>query len=363
MIIVFYIAAFIIIAYCFFIGWVTRYIRPEFKRGGMKVHSGVSIIIPCRNEAGNISRCLKSIALQTLPASQYEIIVVDDFSEDATVREATEFKNKLPLNILQNTIAGKKNAIMMGIAFAANDIVITVDADCTMEHGWLKTMLRAFEGGNLNMLCGPVNFAASGSLFKQLQQAESAAIVGISSVMLGRGKPATCNGANLMFRKQAFMAIGGYGRHSVLATGDDDLLMHAFYKHDPAKVAYSLNTHAMVYAEASPGFRLFLQQRVRWLSKRRLYSYKWNNYLQWLVLLQLVAFYFLLGYTIFTCSLIGLALLLNKFLFDMMLGIKLRTVFHFKYWLILFMPFFEFYIFILPFYARFAKKNWKGRAI
>jgi len=43
-----------------------------------------SIIIPARNEAANIKSCVDSILAQNYPCAFFEIIVIDDFSEDDT---------------------------------------------------------------------------------------------------------------------------------------------------------------------------------------------------------------------------------------------------------------------------------------
>ncbi len=357
-----FIAGLIIAFYCIFIFKVSIAMETNFSKSDL-VKSKVSIVIPCRNEATNIGKCLRSIAQQTLSIYQFEIIVIDDFSEDATYKIATEFVNNLPLTVLKNTIAGKKNALSMGIEYAVNDIIITTDADCTMENQWLSNMLFSFEQKQLNMLCGPINFNDSSSLFQQLQQTESAAVVGISAAMMAMQKPATCNGANLMFKKSIFNQLNGYNHHKALASGDDDLLMQTFYNYDKKKVAYHLNLNAMVYTNACLGLKEFLNQRIRWLSKRKFYAYPWNQYLQLFILMQLMAFYYLFILAISTHSIIAIGLLINKLLFDLLLGIKLRNIFTFKYLLILLMPFYEIYIIVVLLYARFSKVKWKGRPL
>ncbi|MDI1235046.1 MAG: glycosyltransferase [bacterium] len=356
------ISIFIVLIYCFFIGYIITHIKLNFSKSESPI-AKVSILIPCRNEAKNIANCLRSIAWQTLPINQYDIIIIDDFSEDDTVKIATEFKNKLPLTILHNSMPGKKNALALGINHAVNDCIITTDADCTMEKDWLKSMLYSFENRNLKMLCGPVNLKSDGSFFQNLQQTESAAIVGISATMLNIRKPATCNGANLMFSRAAFKELNGYGNHQQLASGDDDLLLHTFYRQDATRVGYELNYNAMVYPAACKNFAEFLNQRSRWLSKRKFYAYPWNSRLQGLIVIQLLTFYSLLIIALSTGHLLAIALILNKYLFDLMLGVKLKRVFNFKYLQILLMPFYEFYIVIVLVYARFSKIKWKGRGV
>ncbi len=360
--IIFIISALVIIVYCLFIGYIAAHIQNNFPKSEWP-QTKVSIIIPARNEVDNIANCLHSIALQSLSQEQYEIILIDDFSEDDTVKIAMAFKNKLPLTILNNHMPGKKNALALGINHASYDTILTTDADCAMDRDWLKTMLSIYEKEGLHMLCGPVNLKAEGSFFKALQQTESAAIVGISATMLKRKMPATCNGANLMYNKTVFMQLNGYKHHLQLASGDDDLLLHAFYNQAADKVSYTLNYHAMVNTAASPNFIALIHQRSRWLSKRKYYAYPWNAHLQKLVFGQLLAFYCLLFYAINTHSLLAIALILNKYLFDLMLGTQLKMSLNFRYLQIFWMPFYELYIVFVLLHARFAKAEWKGRGV
>lgn len=323
----------------------------------------ITVIIPCRNEELNIGICLNAILRQSMQKQQFEVIVVDDFSEDDTLKVAGQFMDTLPLRVLKNKVPGKKNALSLGIENSLNEIIITTDADCTMSAEWLNTMLSEFMQGQLNMLCGPVNFNDTDSLFEQLQRTESAAIIGISAVMLNAGRPATCNGANLMFSKQIFNQLEGYKSHLLLATGDDDLLMQEFYRLNPSKVRYALNKNAMVYTEASPDFDSFLHQRIRWLAKRKHYIYPWNSYIQMLVFFQLLAFYILLVYFIFTFSFLAILSIVLKYISEIVFGIRLQSVFRFRLIYIFRIPFFESYIFRLLFLSQSIRAKWKGRAV
>lgn len=62
----------------------------------------VSIIIPTRNEAKFIGRCLESLAQQDYPSQLWEVILVDGKSSDWTKEIAASFKNSFNLKILDN---------------------------------------------------------------------------------------------------------------------------------------------------------------------------------------------------------------------------------------------------------------------
>jgi cellulose synthase/poly-beta-1,6-N-acetylglucosamine synthase-like glycosyltransferase len=63
----------------------------------------VSIIIPVRNESENIQACLKAALAQQYPKNRFEVILIDDYSTDPTLRLAREFtdSNLLVLDLMQ----------------------------------------------------------------------------------------------------------------------------------------------------------------------------------------------------------------------------------------------------------------------
>jgi len=356
--IIYFFVSLVLVSYSIFI----VYIIIQFEKNAQKSNLSealISIIIPCRNEAFNIIECLESISKQSIFNNDYEVIVIDDHSEDNTFEIASNYKDIKNLRVIKNNLEGKKNALSLGISLAKNNLILTTDADCKMAEKWAENMRNIFISYNLNMLCAPINFIETETIFSQLQQAESAAIVGLSATMLNTHKPTTCNGANLMFSKTVFNHLGGYAQHANIATGDDDLLLQQFYKLDKQKVAYTIHKDSMVYTQAATTFENFIHQRSRWLAKRKLYIYPYNKYLQSLIALHLIAFYFaFFVFTPFSLSLIAL-----KYLVDIAYSIKLKQHFSFKIFTVILMPFYQNYIFILLLSMPFVQPKWKGRKL
>lgn len=321
----------------------------------------ITIIVPCRNEESTIAHCLRSIAAQTIDPSFYEIIVVNDDSTDGTLQQLHALQSDIEFKIINSPSPGKKSAIEAGIEQAQFDIIYTIDADCTLHPHCIETMLQYYSCNKLQMLCGLVNFTKGNGLFGELQQAESAAIVGVSAVMLNNSLPATCNGANLMFSKQGFYEVGGYKKHKYLATGDDDLLMHDFFKQFGNKTTYCFHPFATVFTSPCPSFSDFLKQRSRWLTKSGSYSLPWNNILQLLVSLQLIAFYFLVSYLLVDFSWSIALVVCAKWLADGCVASRLRKVLNFNALTILIMPFYQLYIVPVILYAFTGRTDWKGR--
>ena len=100
----------------------------------------VSIIIPTYNEEEFLPLCLASISKLVWPESRYEIIVVDNGSDDKTCELAASH-NALVLKDETKTIAGLRN---LGAGRAAGEIIAFVDADCVVAQDWLVQAEKYF---------------------------------------------------------------------------------------------------------------------------------------------------------------------------------------------------------------------------
>lgn len=94
----------------------------------------ISIIIPAKNEGEYLDRCLKSLAGQKFPEERYEVIVVDNGSDDDTVSIAHGYGVKIISLPEVQTISAVRNG---GVAESSGDILVFLDADCTVAKDWL----------------------------------------------------------------------------------------------------------------------------------------------------------------------------------------------------------------------------------
>lgn len=239
-----------------------------------------SIVIPARNEAANIGGLLDDIFQQEYSADRYEVIVVDDHSTDDTTAIARTHArpNLTVLQLADYTAPGeainsaKKRALALGIAHARHPFIITTDADCRLPSQWLQHLSAAFADGAV-LAAAPVDFTKGRGLLYLFQSLDFMAMQGITSAAHALRLGTMSNGANLAFARADFNEVGGYTGIDHLASGDDYLLTRKLTLHfGHQRVEYVLRKGAVVRTEAQPGWRAFIQQRIRWASKSGKYN-------------------------------------------------------------------------------------------
>ena len=102
----------------------------------------LSVVIPTLNSEKTLGACLRAIRAQSLPESEYEIVIADAGSTDRTLEIAREYGvGTIAENPLKTGEAGKT----AGIKAAKGDIIALVDSDNILpDPGWLERMLAPF---------------------------------------------------------------------------------------------------------------------------------------------------------------------------------------------------------------------------
>ena len=234
---------------------------------------GVSILVAARNEAENIEAVIRDVFNQNYNTELFELIVIDDNSEDETLAIAELLKNDFSsLRVLSNgNESGKKSALQKGITEARFETIATVDADCRVPSEWLITMTSHWIENQTKMLLGPVIFQANSTVLQQAQAMEMLAIMGLTGGFVFQGKPIMANGANLFFDKASFQEIGGY-KYADNPSGDDVFTMLKFSQKWQGSVQFVKHYESATLTKPEATFSSFWQQRKRWLSKRGGYS-------------------------------------------------------------------------------------------
>lgn len=323
----------------------------------------ISVIIAARNESASINKTIQALLNQDYPAEQVEIIVVDDHSEDDTASIVQSFNSKR-VKLFTNTGIGKKQSITTGISKSKHSIIVTTDADCVMSPLWLKTIVSPFVNYKVQLVTGPVQLSNMKSFLAKLQSLELAALIGITRATIQWQHPVMCNGANLAFRRDAFIKVNGYAGNEHIPSGDDEFLMRKINTTFPNSVQFVNQRQALVFTEPQPDWQSFLHQRIRWASKYRFSVI--NSLLAFFVFgfhLAVLTIPFAIMYNFLSLE-VGLTLLLTKLIAEFILLLtvnqKLNTRFHlagFLVWQMLY-PIYTIFIAVM---ANVSSYRWKDR--
>jgi len=364
---------FLLVHYLFFLSRIIRglnNLKPPSKE--VLTHELISVIIPFRNEEENILANLKSIEEQNYPSDKFEVIYVNDSSEDDSLKLLEKNISRENIKLLTipgdySTNAHKKRAVRYGIENSNGQIIVTTDADCIHHPRWLFSLLQSFDNVT-GFISGAVEFYSGENLFSKFQQLEFTGLVLCGAGLIGSGHPTICNAANIAYRKKVFDEVGGFKDQMNLSSGDDELLMQKIAKDSDYKVRFCIDQDAIVKTNSNKTISDFFQQRKRWASKGLFYNNKT------LVIKLILIYLFYLGiiaqlFLSFIHQIFILSLLLSvsiKFLFELIILKKGKNIIfeklELKYFLLaefLQIP----YIIFIGIFGAFGNYLWKSRRI
>ena len=249
--------------------------------------TAISVIVPVRNEAINIFYLLEDLNRQDYPVQNFEVIIVDDNSEDDTIKIVNEFSKKalFTLRIFalkeegiaspsqeagtrpdyippelpggaggigSDMPSGKKKAIETGINYASGELIVTTDGDCRLNPGWLSILQNFYVSKAAKFISAPVSYftvehrmysPATGLAMPDTMQAiEFAGLIVIGATSIAKRSPNMCNGANIAYPKKIFYQVNGFEGNINVASGDDEFLMHKIYAHGAKRIAPPVET-------------------------------------------------------------------------------------------------------------------------
>ncbi len=254
---------------------------PVYTIANHTLKTKITVIVPARNEAGTIGNCLKALMQQSYAAQLYEVLVIDDFSEDDTAAIVKQFANSnIKLLSLKDFIQAdetqsyKKKAIEIAVQHASGELIVTTDADCIMPVNWLQTIAAFYEEKQPQFMAMPVLIAPVKRFIEIFQSLDFMTLQGITGASVHKKFHSMCNGANLAYTKKAFEAVNGFAGIDTIASGDDMLLMHKIYKQYPGAVLFLKSKEVIVKTQPVHSVAAFFNQRIRWASKADKYDDK-----------------------------------------------------------------------------------------
>lgn len=210
---------------------------------------GVSVIITSNNKADYLKENLEYFLTQDY--SHYEVIVVDECSEDNTQDVLAEMQQRFP-NLRSTRIfpdtkfrSTKKIAINIGVLAANYDILIFSEINCRpATSGWIKTM-QSYFNGDVAVVLGFTNYTdTDGSIsvrrfFRFLRFLKMLFLIKTGSYVIG-------DGCNMAYRKKYYIANRGFSKNSQIYMGYDSEMVKMLSKKGKVRVVKDETAYMLI---------------------------------------------------------------------------------------------------------------------
>lgn len=301
-------------AYLWLVGALYFYLRYEFRKGlpsqppTLPEYPLVSIIVPCFNEAIQVSDTIENLEDSAYP--NFEIVAVNDGSKDNTGAILDEMTSRCPhLRVVHlNANQGKAMALRAAALVAQGEYLVCIDGDARLDRHAVHWIMNHFlTGPRVGGVTGNPRIRTRSTLLGRIQVGEFSAILGlIKRAQRIYGRVFTVSGVVSAFRRSALHQVG-YWSDDIM-TEDIDIswrlqLNHWDIRFEPRALCWILMPETL---------RGLWRQRLRWAigGDQALLRYlpqilKWKSRRMWGVCLE----YFvsiLWGYTMLAVVLLWL---------------------------------------------------------
>jgi len=247
-----------------------------------------SLIVAARNEAQHIRDLCSCLIKQNYPVDCFEIIIVDDLSEDQTLGILKEIqticdqdgRSTVNLKIYSvadflhenkyQSLCGKKRALQIGIDHSQFEFLVYTDADCLPSKEWLNEINRHIDD-KTDFIVGysPLIYTKPTYLdwFKSF---ERISIFALTSGSFGQHLAMTCTARNMIYRRAHFDKAGGFSQIGHIKSGDDDLML-LLQRQYTRKYNFMFTAQSVVPAIEDKDINDHIHQETRRASKLKYY--------------------------------------------------------------------------------------------
>ena len=220
------------------------------RRSAEERNPSVTVLIPCRNEKGNIE---PSVLRTPEMGPRTEILFVEGHSRDGTYEECLRVKDAYPerdVRVLQQTGKGKGDAVRLGFHEAAGDVVMIVDSDLTVPPEYMPRVYNALASGEAEFVnCTRLVYPMEKGAMRPLNYVANRGFAKILSYLLNQSLSDTLCGTKALYRNDYLTIEAERGRMGSLDPfGDFDLIFGAA-RHNLCIVEIPVRYDARGYGE------------------------------------------------------------------------------------------------------------------
>jgi hyaluronan synthase len=229
----------------------------------------VAIVMPAFNEAEAIRSSIRSLLELEYPAAKLEVVVVDDGSTDATLREILSVARTTDrVQVIDFPVnRGKRAAMAAGIRATTADIVAFVDSDSVLEPNAMRELVQGFADARVGAVAGHADVLNVRASWLSRMQAVRYFVAfkvckAAESVF---GAVTCCSGCFSAYRRAAILPRLDWWEHQRFlgkpsTFGDDRSLTNCVLRRWKVRYQSTAVSHTAVPAT----FRKFMTQQLRW---------------------------------------------------------------------------------------------------
>jgi O-antigen biosynthesis protein len=221
----------------------------------------VSIVVCACNGAATIRWCLEGIDRLDYP--DFEVIVVDDGSTDATAAIASECGYR-PISTPNRGLSSARNT---GLEAASGEIVAYIDSDARPDHDWLHYLVAAFKATDHVGIGGPNIAPPDGWIAGCVANAPGGPVHVLLSDRVAEHIP----GCNMAFRRERLLEIGGFDPRFRAAGDDVDIC----WRLQQGGGTLGFRAGAVVWHRCRDSVRAYWRQQIGYGKAEALLERKW----------------------------------------------------------------------------------------
>ena len=269
----------VVIAHCCLIIYILHHwnnikILSDNEKSQLGSEIGISIIIPARNEAHNIVRCIQAILDNNgINEINPQIIIIDDHSTDNTYSLVkniiSPYVNVVRLSDEKNQNeqkinAYKKAAISLGLEHCKHNFIIQLDADTIVPVDYLMTITQYQNYYSAEFLAAPIKFYPCDGLLQHFQQLDILGMMAVTGAGIVTNQWHMANGANMCYDKKHI----DYN-YKGAASGDDVFTIQKIAQDYHEDIHYIKDKNAIVTTTPVSTYTELYHQRIRWATKNK----------------------------------------------------------------------------------------------